>query len=384
MTRTHVNIRLEDVPTPCYLVDEVALEDNLKILDSVQKTAECRILLALKGFAMWHFAPLIRRYLAGASASSLDEARLAFEEFGREVHVCGAGYSDAHFQEITRYADHIVFNSFSQYRRLRAFLKNAPRPIECGIRINPEYSEVATPIYDPCYPCSRLGVTLDRFEPEGLEGICGLHFHCLCEQDAGVLERVLGAAEKKFGRFFKGLKWVNFGGGHHITKAEYDVEALCRMIVNFKARYGVDVYLEPGEAVALNTGILVSSVLDVVENRMRIAILDASAATHMPDVLEMPYRPEIIGGGEPQTRAHTFRLAGPSCLAGDVIGDYSFDRPLEAGNKLIFLDMAHYTMVKNNTFNGIRLPSIGVFNSRTGEVRIIRTFGYEDYRNRLS
>jgi len=378
------NIDLKRVPTPCYLVDEVALENNLKILSHVQEAAGCKILMALKGFAMWHFAPMIGKYLNGTSASSVDEARLSHEKFSGEVHVCAPGYSDAHFEQIVHYADHIVFNSFSQWKRFKPMVKKAPGHIECGIRINPEYSEVAVPIYNPCYRQSRLGVTLSQFQEQDLDGISGLHFHCLCEQDAGVLQRTLAAAEKRFAPWFSRMKWINFGGGHHITRPDYDVQALCELITGFKRRYGAEVYLEPGEAIALNTGVLVSSVLDIVENDISIAILDTSAATHMPDVLEMPYRPEIAGADEAGHLAYTYRLGGPSCLAGDIIGDYSFSEPLTVGSKLIFLDMAHYTMVKNNTFNGIRLPSIGVFNSETGDVSIVREFGYEDYKSRLS
>ncbi|MDP2646913.1 MAG: carboxynorspermidine decarboxylase [Desulfobacterales bacterium] len=379
-----MKIDFENVPTPCYLVDEAAVEQNLEILARVQEKTGCKILLALKGFAMWRLFPMIRGYLGGVTASSPDEARLGFEEFGGEVHVCAPAFSPDQFEEITGYADHIVFNSFSQWRRFKPVMARAAGHIRCGIRINPEYSEVDTPAYNPCGRHSRLGVTRSQFRENELDGISGLHFHALCEQDSGALERTLQAAEEKFGVFFKKMKWVNFGGGHHITRPGYDVDRLCALITGFMHRYPVQVYLEPGEAVALNAGVLVSSVLDILQNEIDIAILDASASAHMPDVLEMPYRPQIRGAGRPGDFPFTYRLGGPSCLAGDIIGDYSFPEPLTVGSKLVLLDMAHYTMVKNNTFNGIRLPSIGIADSRSGRFRIIHKFGYADYKGRLS
>lgn len=374
---------LTSIPTPSYVVDEAALQRNLQILDSVQQRTGCRILMALKGFAMFSLFPLIRRTLSGIAASSLDEARLGFEEFGREVHVFAPAFRDAEFDELCRYGDHLVFNSFSQWTRFRERVEHAGKPIRCGIRVNPEHSEVKVPLYDPCAPSSRLGVTLANFRPDLLDGISGLHFHNLCELNADSLQRTLEVFERKFGRYLEGMEWVNFGGGHHITRPDYDVDLLCDVIEGFRKRYPLEVYLEPGEAIALNTGVLVSTVLDIVDNAMQIAILDTSAAAHMPDVLEMPYRPNIIGAGLPGEHAHTYRLGGTTCLAGDVIGDYSFPEPLEPGSRLVFLDMAHYTMVKNNTFNGVRLPSIAI--RRTdGSVQVVRSFGYEDYRNRLS
>jgi carboxynorspermidine decarboxylase len=379
-----MNIPIETVPTPCYLVDEAALERNLSILSEVQEKTDCKILLALKGFAMWSLSPVIMRHLRGTTASSLHEARLGYEEFGGEVHVCAPAYIESDFEKILAVADHIVFNSFSEWAKHGPKAMASSRPISCGIRINPEYSEVPFPIYNPCGDGSRLGVIRELFREDALDGISGLHFHTLCEQGSDVLERTLGAVEEKFGSFLYRMKWVNFGGGHHITRPDYDVERLCRLITAFMERYGTRVYLEPGEAIALNTGALVSSVLDVIENRIRIAILDTSAAAHMPDVLEMPYRPEIEGAGPAGAFPHTYRLAGPTCLAGDVIGDYSFPEPLKAGTRLVFRDMAHYTMVKNNTFNGIRLPAIGICDTRDRTVRIVKTFGYRDYRDRLS
>ncbi|MHC1742558.1 MAG: carboxynorspermidine decarboxylase [Syntrophobacteraceae bacterium] len=374
---------VSSVPTPCYVIDEAALEENLRVLDSVQERTGCHILMALKGFAMFSLFPLIRRTLHGVAASSLDEARLGYEEFGKEVHVFAPAFRDSEFDELCRYGDHLVFNSFAQWSRFRDRVKTSGRPIRCGIRVNPEHSEVQVPIYDPCGPYSRLGVTPANFRADLLDGISGLHFHNLCELNADSLERTLEVFERKFSRYLPGMEWVNFGGGHHITRPDYDVNLLCEIILAFKKRYPLEVYLEPGEAIALNTGVLVATVLDIVQNEMEIAILDTSAAAHMPDVLEMPYRPGIVGGGEPGEYAHTYRLGGMTCLAGDVIGDYSFADPLKPGSRLVFLDMAHYTMVKNNTFNGVRLPSIAV-RKRDGDIRIIRTFHYEDYRNRLS
>jgi carboxynorspermidine decarboxylase len=371
------------IPTPCYVVDESALIKNLKVLDGVQRQTGCRILLALKGFAMFSLFPVIREYLCGISASSVDEARLGYEEFGKEVHFCAPAFPDADFDEILSCCNHLVFNSFSFWNRHKSNIRSARKPVRCGIRVNPEHSEVRVPIYDPCGPCSRLGVTRSNFEPHNLEGISGLHFHTLCELNADALARTLPAFEDKFGAFLKNMEWVNFGGGHHITRSDYDVDLLCELIRGFKSRYPHEVYLEPGEAIALNTGVLIASVLDVFNNGMDIAILDTSASAHMPDVLEMPYRPVIEGAGTPGEFPFTYRLAGLTCLAGDVIGDFSFPEPLKAGDRLVFQDMAHYTMVKNNTFNGVRLPSIGILTAR-GEFRLVRKFGYADYRNRLS
>lgn len=372
-----------EIQTPCYVVDEEAIERNLKVLDSVQRLTGCKILMALKGFAMFSLFPLIRQYLYGIAASSLDEARLGYEEFGKEVHVFSPAYREEEFGQMLEYGNHIIFNSFSQWNRFKSVVSSHEKKIFCGIRVNPEHSEVKVSIYDPCGPFSRLGVTRKNFEEDDLAGISGLHFHNLCELNADSLERTLSVFEQKFGRFLTQIQWVNFGGGHHITRKDYDVDLLCRLIVDFKNRYPLEVYLEPGEAIALNTGVLVASVLDIIHNEMEIAILDTSAAAHMPDVLEMPYRPEIWGAGKAGENPFTYRLGGLTCLAGDVIGDYSFPEPLEIGSKLIFLDMAHYTMVKNNTFNGVRLPSIAIRDSKK-RVLVVRKFGYEDYRNRLS
>ncbi len=376
---------ISNLETPCYVVDEGKLEANLERLDGVQTRTGCKILLALKGFSMFSTFPQIRKVLHGAAASSLNEARLAFEEFSREVHVYMPAYRADEFNELLGYANHMVFNSFAQWRRYKPVVAASRKPMRCGIRVNPQHSEVKVSIYDPCAPGSRLGVTLDQFEGQDLSGLSGLHFHTLCELNSDALERTLPVVEAKFGKFFTGLQWINFGGGHHITRPDYDVDRLVRVINGFKTRHPhLEVYLEPGEAIALNTGVLVASVLDIVHNAMDIAILDTSAAAHMPDVLEMPYRPQIVGAGKPGEHARTYRLGGMTCLAGDVIGDYSFPEPLKIGDKVVFLDMAHYTMVKNNTFNGVGLPSIALYHPKSGEIEVVRRFGYEDYRNRLS
>lgn len=369
--------------TPCYVVDESLLIHNLKILQSVQQRTGCKILLAQKAFSMFSVYPLIKRYLYGAASSSLYEARLAFEKMGSEVHIYAPAYREDEFEEIMKYSDHIVFNSFSQWDKFKEKVKASPKKISCGLRINPEYSEIQTEIYNPCAVGSRLGVTLKNFRQEDLDGIEGLHFHTMCEQNSDALEHTLPHVEEKFGPYLRQMKWVNFGGGHHITRPDYDIETLVRCILHFKEKYGVEVYLEPGEAVALNTGYLVSTVLDIVENGIKIAILDTSAACHMPDVLEMPYRPEIIGAGKPGENSYDYRLAGPTCLAGDVIGDYSFQKPLSPGDRVVFCDMAHYTMVKNNTFNGVGLPAIVLYREKGG-LQVIRQFGYHDFEMRLS
>lgn len=372
------------LPSPCFVVDEALLTRNLEILDSVQKRTGCNILLALKGFSMHSTFPLVGKYLKGITSSSLNEARLGYEKMGKEVHAYAPAYVESEFDEYLKYCDHIVFNSFSQWNKYKDRVKSVQgKTIECGIRINPEYSEGRTPIYDPCYNHSRLGVTLANFKPEELEGIDGIHFHTLCQQNSDALERTVQVIEEKFGDHLHKMKWINFGGGHHITREDYDIETLVRVINRIKETYNVQVYLEPGEAVALNTGFLVATVLDIIDNDMNIGILDTSAACHMPDVLEMPYRPEIIGAGMPNEKAYTYRFGGLTCLAGDVIGDYSFDEPLKPGDRLVFTDMAIYSMVKTNTFNGVNLPSIASYNEQEG-IKIIRQFGYEDFSSRLS
>ncbi len=378
-----MNINLQELPTPCYIVDERLLINNLEILQSIQERTGCKILLALKGYSMHSVFPLVGRYLKGVAASSLFEARLGYEKMGREVHIYSPAYIDEEFDELMGYCDHIIFNSFAQWNKFKNKVEHHSKKIECGIRVNPEYSEIETPIYNPCYQYSRLGVTLSNFKPDELDGINGLHFHTMCEQNSDTLERTIKAVERKFGETIKKMKWLNLGGGHHITRPDYDLETLIRCIKYLMDKYGVDIYLEPGEAIALNTGFLVSKVLDIVDNGMKIAILDASAACHMPDVLEMPYRPDIIDAGQPDEYPYTYRLGGNTCLAGDIIGDYSFRKPLKPGDKIAFCDMAHYTMVKNNMFNGVNLPDIVLYNEKEG-IKIIRRFGYNDFKNRLS
>lgn len=372
------------LPTPSYVVDERLIRKNLEILKSVMDRTGCRILLAQKAFSMFYLYPLIGRYLSGTAASSLFEARLGYEEMkGKEVHIYSPAYREEEFDEIMEICDHIIFNSFSQWVKYRDRVKNSRREIQCGLRINPEYSEIRTEIYNPCAAGSRLGVTLKNFKEEYLDGIDGLHFHTMCEQNSDVLKRTIRVVDEKFGKYIKRMKWVNFGGGHHITRPDYDIDTLVESIMFIKDKYNVEVYLEPGEAIALNAGYLVARVLDIVNNGIDIAILDTSAACHMPDVLEMPYGPQIIGAGKPGEYPYTYRLGGVTCLAGDVIGDYSFKQPLKEGDILVFTDMAIYTMVKNNTFNGINLPSIAVYNDEEG-LKVIKRFGYEDFKSRLS
>jgi carboxynorspermidine decarboxylase len=375
------------VPSPCFVVDELAVERNLKILHRVQEESGAKVLAALKAFSLWRLAPLVAKYLSGTCASGLHEARLGREEYGGEVHVFSAAYTERDLREILKLADHVVFNSFGQWQRFQPLIQEAriARPhLRFGLRINPQHSEGDVPIYDPCAPCSRLGIPLSQFEGQSLEGITGLHFHTLCEQDVEPLKRTLVAVEEKFGHLLPQMEWVNFGGGHHITEPGYQVDELIELIRDFSARYQVQVFLEPGEAVAIHTGVLVTEVLDLAWNDMAQAILDTSATCHMPDILEMPYRPTVIGAGLPGELAHNYRLGGMTCLAGDVIGDYSFASPLEVGRRLVFDDMSHYTMVKTTTFNGINLPSIALWNPETDQLRVIRQFGYEDFRQRLS
>lgn len=370
------------VPTPAYVLEEAALKRNLALLDRVQRESGGKIILALKGFAFWSAFPWIRETLHGATASSLNEARLAREEMRREVHVYSVAFTDREFPEILSLADHIVFNSFGQWRRFRSQVAaHGGGRISCGIRVNPGYSEVKTPLYDPCYAHSRLGVVREEFRPDELDDIEGLHFHAHCGNNSDTLERVLESFERLYGEFIPRMRWINFGGGHHITKQGYDVDRLIRLIRTFRERHGVEVYVEPGEAVGWRTGPLVSSVVDIVRNGMDIAILDTSATAHMPDTLEMPYRPEIRGAGEPGRLPHTYRLGGLTCLAGDVIGDYSFAQPLRIGDRLVFEDMIHYTIVKNTTFNGIPLPSLCIW-TEDGRLEVKREFGYESYKFR--
>lgn len=369
------------VPTPAYVVDEGLLIKNLEGLKEVKDRSGCRILLAQKAFSMFALYPLIGKYLDGTAASGLYEARLGREEFHGEVHVFSGAFEEKEFLEVVELADHVVFNSFPQLERFGDRVLSKGKKM--GLRINPECSTQETALYDPCASGSRLGITRRNFREDLLEGVSGLHFHTLCEQGVEDLLTTLRAVEEGFGDILPRMEWVNFGGGLHITKEGFDQEALIQAILRFRETYGVEVYLEPGEAVVLDTGFLVTQVLDVVDNGLSNLILDASAACHMPDVLEMPYRPPILGSGQPGEKPHTYRLGGKTCLAGDIIGDYSFDDIMGIGDRLVLLDMALYTMVKNNTFNGMPLPSIFIAR-RDGSLQLVRRFGYEDFRNRLS
>ena len=379
-----------EVKTPSFVIDEGLLERNLEILYDVKQRTEAKVLLALKAYSAFSTFPLIRKYLDGICASSPNEARLGKEEFGKEVVVAAPAYTEEDIKELMKYSTCIIFNSFNQWRRYKKTVLG--HGIECGIRINPECSSAPAALYDPCAPCSRLGVTFNNFEGNLLQGISGLHFHALCQQNADALKKVLESVEPKFGKYFGKMKWVNFGGGHHITRKDYDIDLLCGLINSFKKKYNVDVYLEPGEAIALNAGFLVASVVDIINNRMDIAILDTSAETHMPDVLAMPYSPEIIGARiaskmaekEKKTFPHIYRLGGLTCLAGDVIGDYAFPKKLSIGTRIVFTDMAIYSMVKATTFNGVNLPSIALYNPKNKKIKVVKEFGYGDFKSRLS
>ena len=379
-------MRMDQLPTPCYVIDEKKLKENLEILGDVREKAGCKILLAQKAFSCFYEYPLIGQYLDGTTASGLYEARLGKEEMGKENHVFAPAYKDADIKELGEICDHIIFNSFAQLRRH----KDAVSGKSLGLRINPECSTQGDhAIYDPCAPGSRLGVTKEVFdceiaaEPQLFDALDGLHFHTLCEQNADDLAKTLEAVEEKFGPWLSKIKWLNMGGGHHITRDDYDRKLLIKCIKHIRDTYGVEVYLEPGEAIALNAGYLVTEVMDVVENGLSVLILDASAACHMPDVLEMPYRPPLKDSGNAGEKAFTYRLSSCTCLAGDVIGDYSFDKQIHVGDKLYFQDMAIYSMVKNNTFNGIPLPGIAVM-KEDGDCELIRTFGYGDFKGRLA
>ena len=370
---------LSRVPSPCFVVDEIAIERNLRILSQVGEQSGAHVLTALKAFSMFALAPLVRQYLGGTCASGIHEARLGREEYGGEVATFCAGYKDSEIDEIIALSDHIIFNSPAQKTRFAEKCRAAGRSV--GLRINPQHSEGEIPKYDPCAPCSRLGTPVSLLTPEALEGVDGLHMHTLCEQGFDPLARTWAAVEPQVAPYLKGLKWLNFGGGHHITRDDYDRAALVDFLRTIREKYGVEVYLEPGEAVALDAGILIGEVLDTPENGMPLAITDISATCHMPDVIEAPYRPALLDEAE---AGHTYRLGGPSCLAGDVIGDYTWQRPLEIGQRFAFLDQAHYSMVKTNTFNGVPLPSIALWNSETDDLRLLRQFGYDDFKERLS
>lgn len=372
------DIDITKLQTPCYLLDERLLIKNLEILKNVSDKTSCKILLAQKAFSMYSTYPLIGEYLAGTTASSLFEAKLGFEEMGKENHIFAPAFLDREFDEITKICDHIVFNSVAQWQKFKGKVNG----VSCGLRVNPEYSEIETDLYNPCFSGSRLGAVESTIDENLLDGLDGLHFHAMCEQNSDTLKRILAVFEEKFAKYLYKMKWVNFGGGHHITREDYDIDTLIDCINHIKTTYDVQVYLEPGEAVALNAGYLVSEVLEIVHNDINIAILDTSAACHMPDVIEMPYRPNVIGAGKKDEKAYTYRLSSNTCLAGDIISDYSFESPLQIGDKLIFCDMAIYSMVKNNTFNGINLPDIAIYREKSG-IEVIKQFTYNDFKSRL-
>ena len=383
------------LPTPCYVVDEVAIERNLKLLKEIEQRSGAKILHALKAFSLWDLAPLTNQYLSGTCSSGLHEAKLAQDYYEGEVHVFSTAFSESDLSELLTFADHIVFNSCSQLYRFKDLcwqVKKARPALTFGLRINPEHSEGAVSLYDPCSKGSRLGVTRSQLDKylrmqdfnDAYALLSGFHFHTLCEQGFHPLQRTLDAVEEQFSDLLLKMDWVNFGGGHHLTHPDYEVEELIGCVQQYKAKYSVDVYLEPGEAIAIGTGVLVSEILDISFNEISQAILDTSATCHMPDVLEMPYRPDVFNEVQESPDAYRYRFGGLTCLAGDVIGDYSFSRPLKIGDRLIFEDMAHYTMVKTSTFNGTKLPAIAIWNSNTNQLKVVREFGYNDFVMRLS
>ncbi len=387
LTEAFRKVDLSQVPSPCHVLHRGLLEKNLRILRSVMDRSGAKIILALKGFAQFSEAKLISKYLVGTTASGIHEALLGREEFCGEVHAYSPAFKDEEFAHLLRVADHISFNSPTQWKRHKAAAQAAGRKLSFGLRVNPEHAEVDVELYNPCAAGSRLGALRSEIKsPADLEGLEGLHFHTMCQQGSDVLERTVAAFEAKFGEFIPQMKWVNFGGGHHITREGYDLDRLIRVITGFRQRWGqhIQVYLEPGEAIGIGTGVLVGTVLDLVHNGMDIAIIDISATNHMPDTLEMPYRADIMDADLPGKLPHTYRLGSVTCLAGDVIGDYSFPAPLQIGQRLVFMDMSHYTFVKNTTFNGVPLPAIASFDPASGQTHVIRRFGYADYKNRLS
>ncbi|HPC98933.1 MAG TPA: carboxynorspermidine decarboxylase [Bacteroidales bacterium] len=372
------------VPSPCYVIDEERLRKNLSLIKRIAEEADVEFILAFKGFAMWGVFGIVREYVSGAAASSLHEARLCFEEMGTRAHTYAPAYKEKDFPGIMRYSSHISFNSIAQYRKLYPLLKRCDFKISPGLRINPEFSEINIGLYNPCSPGSRLGITSDELS-EGLpEGVEGLHFHVLFESDSYALEKVLKVVEKKFSRFFPYLRWINMGGGHLVTKEGYDTGHLVNILKDFRNKWGLKVILEPGSAFAWDTGELVATVEDVVENKgIKTAILDVSFTAHMPDCLEMPYKPAIIGAEEPGEGKYNYRMGGNSCLSGDFMGDWGFSKEILPGDRIIFRDMIHYTMVKTTTFNGVAHPSIGIW-TKNGKFKLIRAFDYEDYKSRLS
>ena len=377
------NLYHANLPSPCWLLNEKKLKNNLILIDTIRKKSGAKVLLALKGYALWKSFPLLQPYLNGCCASGLHEAQLAHETFGQEVHTYSPAFKEDEIAKIAMISHHLIFNSPAQFRKYAKKARNINPKLSLGLRINPEYSESPKKIYNPCGLYSRLGTTLKNIDESILQECEGLHFHALCEQSADALENVLQHVEKKFGKYIPQMKWINFGGGHHITRKGYDIEKLINLIKNFKNKYNVEVYLEPGEAIGWETGTLITTVLDIIHNGINIAILDSSSEAHMPDTIIMPYRAEVKGASKANKKSHTYRLAGNTCLAGDIMGDYSFDMPLQIGDKVIFEDQMHYTMVKATTFNGIKLPSIAI-EKTDGTVEMLREFGYEDFKNRLS
>ena len=378
-------IDYNQVPSPCYVIDEERFRDNLRLVRKVSSESGAEIILAFKGFAMWGVFPILREYINGASASSLNEARLCFEEIGSRAHTYSPVYTESEFTGILKFSSHITFNSLAQYKKFSWIVKDSRAKVSMGLRINPEFSEIGHDIYNPCSPGSRLGITADDLLRNGIpEDVEGLHFHVLFESDSYALEKVLNVVEEKFGQFFPRLKWINMGGGHLMTRKGYDTAHLTGILKEFRQRSGLHVILEPGSAFAWETGELVSTVEDIVENQgIRTAILDVSFTAHMPDCLEMPYKPKILGAIDAGGEGSGYRLGGNSCLSGDFMGEWSFGRVLKPGDRVVFLDMIHYTMVKTTTFNGVRHPSIGIWTS-DNKFRLLKEFGYEDYKDRLS
>jgi len=379
-----MNINYTKIPSPCYVIDEDRFRKNLSLIRHVSDESGAEIILAFKAFAMWGVFDILREYVSGAAASSVNEARLCFDEIGSLAHTYSPAFKESEFDSILKYSSHITFNSIRQYNKFRSVLKNHSGKISAGLRINPEFSEISRGIYNPCSPGSRLGVTTGDLDAGLPEGIDGLHFHVLFESDSYALEKVLKVVEEKFGRFFPRLKWINMGGGHLITGKDYNSGHLIKVLRDFIRRTGLHVILEPGSAFAWETGELVASVEDIVHNNgIETAILDVSFTAHMPDCLEMPYKPKIIGASDPVPGKPSYRMGGISCLSGDVMGDWTFGQELKPGDRIIFLDMIHYTMVKTTTFNGVQHPSIGIW-TKDGKFRLLKEFGYNDYKNRLS
>jgi carboxynorspermidine decarboxylase len=380
-----LSIDYSQIKSPCYVIEEDRYRNNLSLIKYVSEESGAEIILAFKGFAMWGVFPILKEYINGAAASSLHEARLCFEEIGMRAHTYSPVYKGSEFESILKYSSHVTFNSLDQYLKYAVLLSEHPETISAGLRINPEFSETSQDMYNPCAPGSRLGITSEDLIRNGLpDGVEGLHFHVLFEADSHALEKVLNVVEKNFGKFFPKIKWLNMGGGHLITGKGYDSEHLVKMLRRFKENTGLHVILEPGSAFGWKTGELVSTVEDIVVNKgIKTAILDVSFTAHMPDCLEMPYKPKVIGATDPVEGKPTYRLGGNSCLSGDYMGEWSFENELKPGDKVIFLDMIHYTMVKTTTFNGVQHPSIGIW-TRDNTFKIIKKFGYEDYKNRLS